>query len=497
MGTTCASVHIALTGTTDNAIDGIVRAYGTLGFERAKTASPEGSKHVLLLRNEGDAFLSVYDSDNAGVDTGELKDLALATSKIFKTAAVCTSLYDSDTFEVVVFTAGKQVDLVMTDPKQYSGPLKVLSDASRAAKWSKAFGKLLSVESIRQATSADSVFADDVLGELLRLIGLTGGQSQLHYQDLLEDEARTVHLHFTKQLSADRAVPEGQIVLRNYFDPDNSRILSVYPASWPVPLAQDVRVTWLMLSEGAGFNDGTLAIHVSGPDGLAIAGGYMEGSKFHNGQIVGPLETAPREAPGASVEELLKSKQFAVSRAPSGSTFWARFPTLDIPTKGPERPTQILVVLQLHLVASRVGVWDIDVSVRPTSPARSASRAAGWCRTDVGADRFRPQPEGPLRDTRPRDASTEGTADAARTGAQASGHTPGPNAQSFRDRVKRGHRLGRRSSDHGGLSIISRSVLAAPRRTERGRQDTRRETHDPAGVRWQNSKDAAPISVSA
>lgn len=120
MGNTCASVHIALTDTTPDAIEGIVRAYTTLGFERAKTASPEGGKHVILLRKEGDAFLSVYDSDNAALDTGELKDLALATSKICKTAAVCTSLYDSDTFEVVVFNAGKQVDLVMTHLEQYS-----------------------------------------------------------------------------------------------------------------------------------------------------------------------------------------------------------------------------------------------------------------------------------------------------------------------------------------------------------------------------------------
>src|SRR4029453_11721862 len=45
----------------------------------------------------------------------------------------------------------------------------------------------------------------------------------------------------------------------------------------------------------------------------------------------------------------------------------ARFPTLNIPSKGPERPTQILIVLQLHLVASQAGVWDIDVSVRPNS----------------------------------------------------------------------------------------------------------------------------------
>ena len=128
----------------------------------------------------------------------------------------------------------------------------------------------------------------------------------------------THHLHFTKQPSAPRAVPAGQIALRNYFDPDNSRMLLVYPASWPVPLSEEVRVTWLMLSEGAGFNDGTLAIHVNGPDGLAITRGYMEGSKFHNGQIVGPLETAPRDTTGASVEDLLKSKQFEVTQDPSG-----------------------------------------------------------------------------------------------------------------------------------------------------------------------------------
>ena len=264
----------------------------------------------------------------------------------------------------------KQVDLVMTDPEQYSGPLKALSDKSRAAQWSKVFGKPLSAEGITQAIARNSAIADDALAELSRLIGLTGGQSQRHYQDLREDAALTHHLHFTKQPSAPRAVPVGQIALRNYFDPDNSRMLLVYPASWPVPLLEEVRVTWLMLSEGAGFNDGTLAIHVNGPDGLAITRGYMEGSKFHNGQIVGPLETAPREPAGASAEDLLKSlksKEFEVTPGPAASTLTARFPALNIPTKAPDRPTQILVVLQLHLAASRAGVWDIEVSVRPTS----------------------------------------------------------------------------------------------------------------------------------
>src|SRR4029450_8653429 len=117
------------------------------------------------------------------------------------------------------------------------------------------FGKPLSVEDIKQAAMTDSAFADDALAELSRLIGLTGGQSQLHYQDILEDDALTHHLHFTRQPSAPRAVPEGQVVLRNYFDPDNSRMLLVYPASWPVAVSKETQVTWLMLSEGAGFND--------------------------------------------------------------------------------------------------------------------------------------------------------------------------------------------------------------------------------------------------
>jgi hypothetical protein len=96
-------------------------------------------------------------------------------------------------------------------------------------------------------------------------------------------------------------------------------MLLVNPASWPVPLLEEIRVTWLMLSEGAGFNDGTLAIHVDGPDGLAITRGYMEVPKFHNGQIVGPLETAPRDTTGTSADNLLKSRQFEVTQALSSS----------------------------------------------------------------------------------------------------------------------------------------------------------------------------------
>src|SRR5262249_37926690 len=153
----------------------------------------------------------------------------------------------------------------------------------------------------------------------------------------LREDQEAHHLHFTKQAPASRAALDGHILLRNYFDPDTSRMLMVNPASWPVPLGEEVRVTWLMLSESAGFNDGTLVIHVTGPDGLSIPRGYMEGSKFHNGQIVGPLETAPKAPEGASIEESLKTRQFDVtqdsSASPGSRVFTGRFPAMVIPTK--------------------------------------------------------------------------------------------------------------------------------------------------------------------
>jgi len=46
MGNTCCSVHIALPGATADPVEGIVRAYAALGFERAEAAPAEGGKHA-------------------------------------------------------------------------------------------------------------------------------------------------------------------------------------------------------------------------------------------------------------------------------------------------------------------------------------------------------------------------------------------------------------------------------------------------------------------
>ncbi len=79
MGNTCASVHIAWRRNAGDVAKAVSRAYGKLGYQRLTKASPEGAKHVILRAGAGQSYVSVYDSDNAALDNGELKDLARAT----------------------------------------------------------------------------------------------------------------------------------------------------------------------------------------------------------------------------------------------------------------------------------------------------------------------------------------------------------------------------------------------------------------------------------
>ncbi len=372
MGNTCASVHIAWGGTADDAGKAISRAYAKCGYERLKKTPPEGGKHVVLLAGGERHYVSVYDSTNAQLDNGELKDMALATSKILKTTAIFTSLYDSDKYEFIVFTNGRQVDLLLTDAENYSGPLKRLSDKSRATQWSNLFGETFTVDQIKQAIDKQTVFAEDTLAELCKLVGLSVSQPQMQYHDFArEPESITAQLYFAKKKAEQSAIPDGQISLTNIFDPQSSRMLLVYPASWPISIGTEKKATWLMLSNGAGFNDGTATIRVSGPDGLVLSTGFVNGNKFHNGQIVGELEPPPKDASREDVEKLFQLKNFAV--LPGGTTssgarlYTAEFPNLNIPSVTPERTTQILIVLQLDLAAQAAGEWEINVTLEPRS----------------------------------------------------------------------------------------------------------------------------------
>jgi len=388
MGNTCASVHIASRGNLDRVTKAILRAYGKIGYKRVKKAPPAGSKHVVLRAGAAQSYVSVYDSDNAKLDNGELKDLALAASKALKTAAVFTSLYDSDTYEFIVFASGRQVDLLMTDTESYAGPFKRLSDKSRAAKWSALFGRTISAEQIAQASTGKTVFADQVIAGLSNLIGLAEGQPQINYEDFTDGgEEITDQFYLQKKPMTVSDLPAGEIRFANTFDPDDTRMLSVYPASWPISVGKTENVRWLILSEGAGFNGGTATIRLSGPDGPGFAKGAMRGFKFHNGQIVGDLETRPTDKD--HVKDYYAFALTPVASDAAGSRLYkAEYANLSIPPMTPGRTTQILIILALYEFQCQTpGEWEINVSLEPGAqsdyrydlpPMRIAAVEPGW-----------------------------------------------------------------------------------------------------------------------
>src|SRR6202042_3586323 len=129
------------------------------------------------------------------------------------------------------------------------------------------------------------------------LIGLARDRPLTNYEDFLDGgEEITVQLYFTRKPVEVSNIGAGEIRLANAYDPDDSRALLVYPAAWPVAVGKPTNVRWMMLSQGAGFYGGTATIRVTGPEGgPVLSKGAIRGFKFHNGQIVGDLETRPTD----------------------------------------------------------------------------------------------------------------------------------------------------------------------------------------------------------
>jgi hypothetical protein len=136
MGTTATSLHILRSSGNTASLSGeIEKAYRRLGYARPKKPAGISAKQVILVGRDDDDFLSIYDSDNDQIDTGELKDLAVQLSKRLASVAILTSIYDGDTFEFVLFHKGKQVDVAVSDPGSHQGGLKFLAGKRRAQAW--------------------------------------------------------------------------------------------------------------------------------------------------------------------------------------------------------------------------------------------------------------------------------------------------------------------------------------------------------------------------
>lgn len=379
MGNTCASAHAYFVGNPGTAAQAVSRAYTQLGYERVKKG---GDKHVIVTRS-GQCFLSVHDSGNARLDNGELKQVALAVSKSLKGPALVTSLYDSDSFEFVVFYRGKQIDLLMTDIDAYSGPLQVLPAKKRALKWSVVAARHITDHDIQNACK-ESVFSEDIVDRLAALFSLSGGKCQVNFEDLTDETDDIIaEYFFAKTKVQDLPIASGSVVsFRDYFDPDNSRAHLFYPSGYPIALDDSRGFPWLLISEGAGFDDGKIEMRIIGPKGLDVTEVFVKGVKFHNGQIVGDLETAPAVKTMEDAEASRKRHTFvpvlvSSNDRPDGlveSNLEVRFENLKIPTASATRGTQILLLVQPHVVARACGDWDLHLVIKAGEAGDEESR---------------------------------------------------------------------------------------------------------------------------
>jgi hypothetical protein len=109
MGTTATSLHI-LSAPLDYPLrlpNDIEKAYRKLGYAHPRKAGGRAEKRVTLAPDATGDWLSVYDSENDQIDSGELKQIAVEVTRKLGTVALLTSVYDSDSFEFVMFHNGK------------------------------------------------------------------------------------------------------------------------------------------------------------------------------------------------------------------------------------------------------------------------------------------------------------------------------------------------------------------------------------------------------
>src|SRR6185369_5962647 len=110
----------------------------------------------------------------------------------------------------------------------------------------------------------------------------------------------------------------------------------------------------------------TATIRLSGSGTLNRPRAIFSGSKFHNGQIVGAMEPAPKNLTQEDLVKLVDAMRFKIMPVSAESGIYrGEFPPVVIPSITPERTTQILLVLQMDLEPQTAGEWEINVSIQP------------------------------------------------------------------------------------------------------------------------------------
>lgn len=317
MGTTATSLHIlsAVVGVGSGLPAEIERSYRKLGYVRPKKAGGEGAKHVILAADVSGDWLSIYDSENDRIDTGELKRLAVDLTKKLGTVALLTSVNDSDSFEFIMFHMGKQVDAAVTDPEGHTGGLKMLRGKRRAQAWHSMFigrdyrravlagrqGMLLVgwEERLKSPPRSTTPFAEDELGAWCTLAGLSPQNATTVSEELVarQDQAGVATLifeHTAPKPAKVMAAPTGTS-LAYYRSDDDCPYHRFYPAPWPRSPGVSDKEQWAVVCSGGEISGLHLRLRVEGPAPVHLERIFIRALPFYNGQVTSLTSLAEHE----------------------------------------------------------------------------------------------------------------------------------------------------------------------------------------------------------
>jgi len=397
MGTMATSLHIlsAVAGVESRLPAEIEKAYRRLGYARPRKAGGEAAKRVILAPDASGDWLSIYDSENDRIDTGELKRLAVDLTKKLGTVALLTSVNDSDSFEFIMFHMGKQVDAAVTDPEGHTGGLKMLKGKRRAQAWHTMFigrdfpraalagrpTRLLEgwEERLKSPPHSTTPFEEDELSAWCVLSGLSPQNATTVSEELVarQDQSGIATLIFERAApkpAKAMAAPTGTS-LAYYRSDDDCPYHRFYPAPWPRSPGVSDNEQWAVVCSGGGIAGLRLRMRVEGPAPVYLERIFIRAWPFYNGQVTSATSLAEHEwlAPDPG--------------APCPPETTIEMPGFVAPAADPQSRRLILLILIVQATlpaegeATLIPVLETAAGVQPAPalpPLRLRALALGW-----------------------------------------------------------------------------------------------------------------------
>lgn len=276
VGTTSSALHFLVPDPGTDPRTLVADAYVTIGWREVRS----GTRQAVLVKAETQPFVSLFDSDCSEIDDGTLRELAVKLSDGPEGFAIVTSILDGDSYSVVCFAQGKQVDAIASEGAA-DPSYAVLPKDTRMAVLSEHLGRVVT----GQPEFIDDSSAEAALATWSIALGLTPDRVLARIPDLMaSDIIARIALHSVKRPS----VPGSSgPVLQAYHDDDDCPHHRVFPAAWPVPTTRPFGAKWIVLSSEGGFDGLDFELGVSETTGkIHLNHIEIAAFPFYNGQIV-------------------------------------------------------------------------------------------------------------------------------------------------------------------------------------------------------------------